>query len=459
MNLNQINKKIEKSILLKITSYISIFLFGISAYFRTKTLKPWSDEIVSLVSNLNFYYNNFNFIGPFETQYFVSYSPKLTAGPLSSVGAIVSWFFSENIYVLRFSNLIYLIFLSLGLTIVVFKTLKIELNLNLLILSSLIIFSLTNTSWWYSILYLLPETICAVILINSILLFSNNRKLAIFLMSLSVFFGDFLTILMFAGFYLGTIYYEKSFLKIARDIPFALIPLVLWISLVLTFSEYSLVQYFAEYQKHYFEHPSSGEINLSISSIINNFTGSEVTNWGIADFLRVMIAPILFIYIVYSTEEMPMLHKLGKLQIILPLMTIYLWFWLLSPAKSIIYSGLFTTFVLIFNSYFLLFGKFTNKFSFVTSFIIYSFFLSSIYLIGLYLFLLIFILIYNNSRIGKVTLLFFLVTLMSLNQLNVVNEVRQLQTYEISIKSCKNSLETRDCLDVYFGRKMSSSNF
>jgi len=93
MNLNQINKKIEKSILLKITSYISIFLFGISAYFRTKTLKPWSDEIVSLVSNLNFYYNNFNFIGPFKTQYFVSYSPKLTAGPLSSVGAIVSFFF------------------------------------------------------------------------------------------------------------------------------------------------------------------------------------------------------------------------------------------------------------------------------------------------------------------------------------------------------------------------------
>ena len=76
------------------------------------------------------------------------------------------------------------------------------------------------------------------------------------------------------GFYLGTIYYEKSFLKIARDIPFALIPLVLWICLVLTFSEYSLVQYFAEYQKHYFEHPSSGEINLSINSIINNFTGS-----------------------------------------------------------------------------------------------------------------------------------------------------------------------------------------
>jgi len=452
MNLNQINKEIENSFLLKIICYISIFLFGISAYFRTKTLKPWNDEIVSLVSNLNFYYNNFNFIGPFETRYFISYSPKLTAGPLSSVGGIISWFFSENIYVLRFSNLLYLIFLSLGLSIVVFKTLKIELNLNLLILTTLILFSLTNTSWWYSVLYLLPETICAVIFINSILLFNSNRKLALFLMSLSVFFGDFLTVLMFAGFYLGTIYYEKSFVKIARDIPFALMPLVLWIALVLTFSEYNLVQYFKEYYEHYFKHPSGGEINLSIRSIINNFIGSEVVEWGIADFLRVMIAPLLFVYIVYSTKKMPLIHKLGKLQIILPLMSIYLWFWLLSPAKSIIYSGLFTTFVLIFNSYFLLFGKFTNKFLFVTSLIIYSFFLSSIYLMGLYLFLLTFILIYNNSKIGKVTLLFSLVALMSLNQLNVINEVRRLDTFEISIKSCKNSLETTDCLDDYYGK-------
>ena len=71
---------------------------------------------------------------------------------------------------------------------------------------------------------------------------------------------------------------------------------------------------------------------------------------------------------------------------------------------------------------------------------------------GLYLFLLIFILIYNNSKIGKVTFLFFLVVLMSLNQLNVINEVRQLDNFEISIKSCKNSLETKDCFDVYYGR-------
>ena len=118
-----------------------------------------------------------------------------------------------------------------------------------------------------------------------------------------------------------------------------------------------------------------------------------------------MIAPILFIYIVYSTEEMPMLHKLGKLQIILPLMTIYLWFGYLVCKINYLQWTIYY-FILIFNSYFLLFGKFTNKFSFATSFIPHAFFLSSIYLMGLYLFLLIFILIYNNLRIGKVTFLF-----------------------------------------------------
>ncbi len=452
MNLSQINNGFKNSFVLKILSYFSIFLFTLSAYFRTKTLKPWNDEIVSLVSNLNFYYNNFNFIGPFETRYFVSYSPKLTAGPISSVGGIISWLFSEDIYVLRFSNLIYLMFLSLGLSIFVFKALKLEVKLNLLVLTALILFSLTNTSWWYSVLYLLPETICAVIFVNSILLFGTNRKLSLFLMSLTVFFGDFLTVLMFAAFYLATIYYEKSFLNIARDVPFALIPLVLWIYLVLTFSEYNLIQYFIEYYEHYFKHPSGGEINFSLSSIINNFVSSEVSEWGIADFLRVMIAPILFIYVTYGTKEFPLMDKFGKLQITLPILSIYLWFWLLSPAKSIIYSGLFTTFVLIFNSYFLLFAKFSNKITYFISLIIFSFFLSSTYLIALYLFLLICIMFYKRSKIEKNIILVFLVSLMVLNQLNVINETIELDTFEVNLKSCKKSLENTNCLNDYYGR-------
>ena len=46
--------------ILKILSYCAVVLFIVTSYLRAKTLKPWSDEIVSLVSNLNFY-NNLNF--------------------------------------------------------------------------------------------------------------------------------------------------------------------------------------------------------------------------------------------------------------------------------------------------------------------------------------------------------------------------------------------------------------
>ena len=177
--------------ILKILSYCAFVLFIVTSYLRAKTLKPWSDEIVSLVSNLNFY-NNLNFLGPIDSQYFISYSPGLTAGPISAIGAVASWIFTQNMTIIRFGNLVYLFLLSVGLTYFVFRAFKINLNLNFLLLNILILFSLTNTSWWYSILYLLPETICSVIFVNSVLLFQKNRNLSLFLMSFSVFFGDFL---------------------------------------------------------------------------------------------------------------------------------------------------------------------------------------------------------------------------------------------------------------------------
>jgi len=453
MILSQINSELKNSFVIKILSYFSIFLFIFSSYFKTKTLAPWNDEIVSLISNLNFYYNNFNFIGPFGTEYFYSYSPKLTAGPISSLGGIIGWLFSHDIYVLRFSNLIYLIFLSLSLSIFVFKNLKLNVKLNFLVLTALIIFSLTNTSWWYSVLYLLPETICAVIFVNSVLLFGTNRKVSLFLMSLSVFFGDFLTILMFLAFYLATIYYEKSLINILKDVPFAILPLVLWIYLVLTFSEYNISQYLVEYYEHYFEHPSGGELNFSLSSIINNFTSSEVSDWGVSDFLRVLIAPILFIYVTNKIKESPLDYKLGKLQITLPILFIYLWFWLLSPAKSIIYSGLFTTVILIFNTYFLLFAKFSNKVSFFMSLIIYSFFLSTPYLVVFYLILSISIMFSKKIRVGKNVIVISILLFIVFNQLNVVYEMFELDTFEVSLKSCIEFLEDTKCLEDYYNKQ------
>ena len=67
-------------------------------------------------------------------------------------------------------------------------------------------------------------------------------------MSFVVFFGDFLTVLMFGGFYLGTIIYEKSFINIFKDSFVILTPPIVWIFLVLNFSEFSFTDYSMEYR-------------------------------------------------------------------------------------------------------------------------------------------------------------------------------------------------------------------
>lgn len=442
----------SSSLLLKILSYFSLSLFVISTHLRTKTLKPWSDEIVSLVSNLNFYYSNFNFIGPNGSQYFKSYIPGLTAGPISAIGGIVGWTFSENIYILRFSNLIYLIIISTGFSFFVFKTFNIDLKNNFLLLNTLLIFTLTNTSWWYSVLYLLPETICSVIFVNSVFLFSKKRRLSLFLMSFCVFFGDFLTVLMFAGFYFATIFYERSLTKIINDIFYAFFPVFLWSYLVVTFSEYNLDQYLIEYFEHYFKHPSGGEVNFSIKAIIDNFNNSEVSTWGVADILRVLVSPIIFIFVFYRSEKIHISNKLGKLQIIFPLLFIFGWFWLLSPAKSIIYSGLFTTYILILNSYILIFSRYTNKINLFASLLIFSFYLSSIYIVGIYIFLTFLIINIKDTIKSRAVFVSFLLVFLLLNQVNTIIEISNMPTYEIDLSSCKISLTSNECLDDYFGR-------
>ena len=391
----------KNSYLLLIASQIYIIISFISSFYKTKTLKPWSDEIVSLVSNYNFYLNNFNFIGPYGTEYFTSYSPKLTAGPISSIGAVISWIFTDNIYIIRFANFIYLFLLSILLLCIVLFTFNFEVKGNFILLTTLFLFSLTNTSWWYGILYLLPETICALIFANAILLFEKHRRISLLIMGISIFFGDFLTVLMFFGFYISTMYYERSLIRVLKDIPFGILPPIIWLSLVIFFSDYNLIDYFSEYYNHYFRHRSAGNVDFSSSSIVNNFVNSEVSNWGIADFTRILFAPILFSFIVIRFNILTSITNLGKAQILLPLLTVFTWFWLLSPVKSIIYSGLFTTFMLIFTSYLIVLAEFKKELVFYLLLTIYAFFFSSFFLIVIYMIFITLFFIIKKQKIQR----------------------------------------------------------
>lgn len=445
----KVNKFLSDSIY-KFISISSLFLFLLTGYLRTRTLKPWNDEFVSLISGLNFYYDRLNFIGPFNSQYYISYSPKLTAGPISSIGGVVTWPFFENIYLLRFSNLLYLITLSvflIALSVNAFSFKSNKWNLGLVVL---IIFSIMNTSWWYGVLYFLPETISAVLFVHAVLLFGYYRKFSIILMSTSIFFGDFLTVLMFVGFYLGTIIKEKSLKKLIQDAIYASIPLLLWIILVLNFSDFTLNTYLQEYFEHYFKHRSAGKVNLSASAIINNFLSSEVINWSLADFLRIFLAPIVFGIVIYNFKSSIFINGIGKLQIVLPVITIYLWFWLLSPAKSIIYSGLFTTYILIFLSYFLIYSKFSNKLFLYITLTLFSLFFSVTLLVVIMVLALALTSFYKMESNNKNNLIALLLVFIFLNQLNVIRETSIMETHDVNIESCKNSLKNIQCENEYY---------
>ena len=447
--MKKVNKFLSDSIY-KFLSISSFFLFLLTGYLRTRTLKPWNDEFVSLVSSLNFYYDWLDFIGPFNSEYYISYSPKLTAGPISSLGGVITWPFFENIYLLRFSNLLYLIFLSIFLIAVSINAFRFKSNKWNLGLVVLIIFSIMNTSWWYGVLYFLPETISAVLFIHAVLLFGYYRKFSIILMSTSIFFGDFLTVLMFVGFYLGTIIKEKSLKRLIQDAIYASIPLLLWIILVLNFSDFNLITYLQEYFDHYFKHRSAGKVNLSASAIINNFLTSEVINWNLADILRIFLAPIVFGIIIYNIKPPIFMNGIGKLQIAMPVVTIFLWFWLLSPAKSIIYSGLFTTYILIFLSYYLIFSQISNKLILYTTITLFSLFFSSTLLVALMVLALASITFYNIESINKNNLIKLLLVFIFLNQLNVIRETLKIETYDVNIESCKISLKNTQCENEYY---------
>jgi hypothetical protein len=307
-----------------------------------------------------------------------------------------------------------------------------------------------NTSWWYGVLYFLPETISAVLFVHAVLLFGYYRKFSIILMSTAIFFGDFLTVLMFVGFYLGTIIKEKSLKKLIQDAIYASIPLLLWIILVLNFSDFTLNTYLQEYFEHYFKHRSAGKVNLSASAIINNFLSSEVINWSLADFLRIFLAPIVFGIVIYNFKSSIFINGIGKLQIVLPVITIYLWFWLLSPAKSIIYSGLFTTYILIFLSYFLIYSKFSNKLFLYITLTLFSLFFSVTLLVVIMVLALALTSFYKMESNNKNNLIALLLVFIFLNQLNVIRETSIMETHDVNIESCKNSLKNIQCENEYY---------
>jgi len=430
--------KIFFTVLLVIQNF---FLFH---YVQAKASKipRFIDEYISLASNFNFFttldFNAGDFIGG-------SYSVLLTSGPISAVGGVVGWSITNNLIAARLSNFYWLLFLQAALLVVISKSKNKDLFF-LAIGSNLFI---VLVPWWQGSLYMIGEFASVIVFTNALFLFSKTRYLSILLFSIAIFWGKLLTLLPFAIFYILSFMNKPDFKNIYKDAIAFLTPLVLWLLLVDKFSmEESFFTYLYSLLDVVLGHQSSG---IESPSLIGSFSSSEVKNWNNYDLARILFAPVVAIYFIFSTREKFSL-SFGNLALPISgsILSIYLWFWILSPTKWMRYSQHFTIVVLLIIFYLIGFNLLTSKVQYfaclnlIALFIennknfILLYLLASIYLIFLQNKL-------NYKKISKAFLAFMIVLDISL----VYFENTSYVDFQISNIDCQINLISEDCLNFY----------
>ena len=301
----------------------------------------------------------------------------LTSGPISAIGGVIGWNLTSKLVIARISNFYWILFLQLLLSLVIAKIYKSEYKF-LLFMNS---FSLILIPWWQGSLYMLGEFASVVIFMNAIYIFKKYRNFAMVLFSLSIFFGKLLTLLPFVIFYILSLTYERKIKTLFNDSLFFSIPLFIW--LILVGSKYengNIFNYIESLFSLVLSHESGGFENSNVIS--------EVSSWNIYDLIRILIIPILFIYLINKNKN-KLDSFFGKISLPLAGSTIssYLWFWILSPTKWMRYSQHFTIVIIISLVYFLSFKVIDSKFDlFLLSSSLAIFIENSKYLIFIFVF-------------------------------------------------------------------------
>ena len=109
------------------------------------------------------------------------------------------------------------------------------------------------------------------------------------------------------GFYIVVLLSEKNYKKVLSDFAIFCIPLATWLSLVNTrYVNGNFVQYLIDQFNFIINHQSSGaEINeesVYLNIFDSIFTG-EFASWNIYERVRVLVIPLLFIFLIYRNRE------------------------------------------------------------------------------------------------------------------------------------------------------------
>ena len=433
-------------------TYYSVFLivtnYVIFNYVKLKsfTIENFIDEYISLSSNVNFYRNfDFNagdFIGG-------PYSIYLTSGPLSAVGGVLGWSIFESFTFSRISNFYWILLLQIIFSYFILKIYK--LDIQVLTLLNLVIILLIP--WWQGALYSLGEIASMIIFTNSIFLFEKYRKLSIFLISMSIFFGKLLTLLPFIGFYLYVLFKEKELKRVLYDSLIFSIPIFFWIMLVLlNYEKGNLIHYLTSQIDLILNHQSSGISMENSNSFIKKIRMSEYSSWNIFERFRILLAPILLTFYIVKNKKI-INNSLGKYTVgIIPSLFLpYIWFWLFSPTKWMRYSQHFMVIILIFLIYFLSLNLDFSSINLLLSILFISIFIENQKILIILIMFLSIYSIYILKEVKQKTLkiLLCIILVFDISTSVFQNESSDITFYQI--ESCTESLVSSECRNTFIG--------
>jgi len=423
---------------LKFLLFIYLVLIFSIAYYKSNLLSAFFDEISMLAANINFFRTGAPFVEHF---YMEKFSPSISSGPISSIGSIISYYFLNNLQQIRFGNFIYIILLLSIFNFYISKLYKIDL-IKLMILTG---FILTIVPWWFGVLYSLGEMASMIFFVYSIIIYNKNSNLAMFLISISIFFGKFFIIAIFVPLYFLIIFFEDRFRL--QNILFFTLP-ILFLSIFIELnSELNIKDYLLNIINLLQTHPSSGVGEnvfwLTISS------ESELSTWSITSYVRLLITPIFSVFVITKYKnEIRENFNLNYILVITSILVPYFWFWIFNVGKWMRYTQFFTIPMLLFLSiFFIKFGQFEKRFTLYFAFLLFPF-LNSIISLAFAVILLIFLLLHNSKE--SINLYFILVYLiLTINSTATIYENYYEEKILIYFDSCLKSIDSYECFKEY----------
>lgn len=431
--------------------YFQTILLSFVFYRSSTTLSIFIDEYLSLASNVNFFTSlDFNA----GERAGGSYSVVLTSGPLSSLGSVIGWSFTNNLVFARFFNFLWGLILHISFSKILSAHYDINRNL-FLIFSS---FSLLILPWYFGLLYSLGEVTSTIVFFYGLLLFTQKRKLSLLLLSLSIFYGKLILVFIFVIFYLFYIQINKEHKNIFSDMFIFCIPGFIWLILVSTsYQDGSIYKYISDFIYFNFTNNRSAGLkeisSFGILDYIFSYKNTEVLNWNFADILRVLVSPIIFS--LYSFKYLKKSNYLSKLliPIICSSLALYLWFWIFSPTKWIRYSQHFLLIQILLILFTLSHNKFTVKnFTQLALLCLYvSLFFNSMELIIIF-YLSILVLKFIRTIFVEKYLSLTIILFLFINAINSYYELGSKSIFEFEFNECKNSLHTEMCYQEYINQ-------